>query len=91
MSLQTPLARVRGLGSAKEGTHHWWGQRVTAIALVPLTVWFAISAAALVGSDYGAVAAWAAAPVNTVLLLLLILVAMRILTRYDRLYPRVII
>lgn len=40
MSLRTPLARVRALGSAHEGTHHWWVQRLTAIALVPLTVYF---------------------------------------------------
>jgi len=39
MSLQTPLARARGLGSAKEGLHHWWMQRVTAVALLPLTLW----------------------------------------------------
>lgn len=72
MSLQTPLARVRGLGSAKEGTHHWWAQRVTAIALVPLTAWFAISAVTLVGGDFAEVAAWVASPVNTILLLLLV-------------------
>ena len=40
---RTPLARARGLGSAKEGVHHWWAQRLTAIALIPLVVWFAIS------------------------------------------------
>ena len=40
MSLRSPLGRVRGLGSAKEGTSHWWQQRLTAIALVPLSVWF---------------------------------------------------
>ena len=72
MKLQTDLARVRGLGSAKEGTHHWWAQRVTSIGLIPLTIWFAISAAAMAGADYAAVAAWAGAPWNTVLLLLLI-------------------
>ncbi|MDJ0685922.1 MAG: succinate dehydrogenase, hydrophobic membrane anchor protein [Alphaproteobacteria bacterium] len=72
MRLQTHLARVRGLGSAKDGTHHWWAQRVTSIALIPLTVWFAISAATMAGLDAGAVAAWVAAPWNTVLLLLLI-------------------
>ena len=42
MSLRTPLGRVRGLGSAKEGTHHWWMQRVTAVALVPLTLWLVV-------------------------------------------------
>ena len=40
---RTPLARARGLGSAKDGVHHWWVQRLTAIALIPLVVWFAIS------------------------------------------------
>jgi succinate dehydrogenase / fumarate reductase, membrane anchor subunit len=39
-SIRTPLARVRGLGSAKDGTHHWWMQRVTAVAMIPLSVWF---------------------------------------------------
>ncbi len=72
MSLNTPLSRVRGLGSAKDGTHHWWAQRLTAIALLPLTLWFAISVAMLAGSDYAAVAAWVAAPLNTILLILLI-------------------
>jgi succinate dehydrogenase / fumarate reductase membrane anchor subunit len=41
--LRTPLARARGLGSARYGVHHWWAQRLTAIALIPLVVWFAIS------------------------------------------------
>ncbi|HTG22910.1 MAG TPA: succinate dehydrogenase, hydrophobic membrane anchor protein, partial [Reyranella sp.] len=41
--LRTPLARARGLGSAREGVHHWWAQRITAIALIPLVVWFAVS------------------------------------------------
>ena len=45
-NLRSPLGRVRGLGSAKDGTGHWWAQRLTALALVPLTVWFCISAAA---------------------------------------------
>lgn len=72
MSLKTPLGRVRGLGSAKDGTHHWWAQRLTAIALVPLTLWFAISVASLTGADFTGVSAWVAAPFNTVLLLLLI-------------------
>lgn len=39
-SIRTPLARVRGLGSAKDGTHHWWMQRVTAVAMIPLSIWF---------------------------------------------------
>lgn len=50
--LQTPLKRVQGLGSAKDGTHHFIVQRVTAIALVPLTIWVVFVALALVHSDY---------------------------------------
>jgi len=72
MALRTKLSEARGLGSAKEGTHHWWVQRVTSIALVPLSFWFAFAAATLAGDGYDAVAAWVAAPVNAVLLLLLI-------------------
>ncbi len=51
MSMRSPLARVRGLGSAKDGTAHWWAQRLTALALVPLTVWFCISVIALTGAN----------------------------------------
>ncbi|MDS4029072.1 MAG: succinate dehydrogenase, hydrophobic membrane anchor protein [Candidatus Contendobacter sp.] len=43
MSIRTPLAHARGLGTAKDGTHHWWVQRVTSIILVPLVLWFAFS------------------------------------------------
>ncbi len=52
MRLTTPLARVRGLGSAKDGTKHWWAQRLTAIALVPLTVFFAIAVISMTGGGY---------------------------------------
>jgi succinate dehydrogenase / fumarate reductase membrane anchor subunit len=51
-SMQTPLAK--GLGSAKSGVAHWWAQRVSAVALVPLTLWFAASIIAHSGSDYAA-------------------------------------
>ncbi len=73
MSLRTPLGRVRGLGSAKEGTAHWWAQRLTAIALVPLVLWFAVSLIVLTGADHATVAAWLRDPVAAVLMLLLIL------------------
>jgi len=43
MRIQTPLARVRHLGSAKEGVEHWWWQRLTALMLVPLSLWFVAS------------------------------------------------
>lgn len=72
MALKTQLAVVRGLGSAKNGTHHWWGQRVTAIALVPLTLWFVYSVIMLTGAGHGEVAGWLSQPLNTVLMLLLI-------------------
>lgn len=75
MSLRTPLGQVRGLGSAKDGTHHWWMQRVTALALVPLTVWFAIGVIAHVGADQAAVQAWLGNPVNAALMILFVAVA----------------
>lgn len=51
-ALQTPLAKVRGLGSAKDGTHHWWMQRVTGIALIPLTVFFLYNLDKLIHPNY---------------------------------------
>jgi succinate dehydrogenase / fumarate reductase membrane anchor subunit len=68
-SLRSPLGRVRGLGSAKGGTHHWWMQRVTSMALLPLTIWFALSAASLAGASYIETVAWIGRPWNAVLLL----------------------
>ena len=72
MEFRSPLGRVRGLGSTKEGgTGHWWAERMTAIALVPLTVWFVISAISMVGADYTQFRAWVGAHGNPVLLILL--------------------
>jgi len=70
MSMINPLAKVRGLGSAKEGTHHWIAQRMTAVALVPLSLWFVASLICLVGADLAAVKAWIASPINAVLMIL---------------------
>jgi succinate dehydrogenase / fumarate reductase membrane anchor subunit len=72
MSLRTPLGRVRGLGSAKEGTDHWWMQRVSAIALIPLSLWFVIFILGLTGTDYPVFKAAVARPLNAVLLILLL-------------------
>lgn len=72
MSLQNPLARVRGLGSAKEGVHHWWSQRLTAVALAPLSLWFIYSLLVVTGADYATVSAWLSTPLNAVLMLLFI-------------------
>ena len=73
MSLRTPLGKVRGLGSAKEGLQHWWWQRLTAIALVPLTLWFVVVVIAYCDADYAAVSAFVAHPIATVALLLLVM------------------
>lgn len=66
--LRTPLARVRGLGSAKSGTHHWLVQRLTSIALLPLTVWFLYAALKLVGGEYADARSFLAQPWNAVLM-----------------------
>ncbi|MGI9235037.1 MAG: succinate dehydrogenase, hydrophobic membrane anchor protein [Woeseiaceae bacterium] len=71
MSLRTPLGRVLGLGTAKDGTEHWWGQRVSAIALVFLGLWFAWMVAVTPDFSHAAVVAEIGRPLNSVLLLLL--------------------
>lgn len=68
MSLRAPLGRVLGLGSAKDGTSHFWGQRVSAIALAVLGVWFCFSLLTLASADHFAVVDFIARPINTVLL-----------------------
>ncbi|MGY9057534.1 MAG: succinate dehydrogenase, hydrophobic membrane anchor protein [Alphaproteobacteria bacterium] len=72
MSLRSPIAAARGLGSAKSGTEHWWVQRVTAVALVPLTIWFVISLIAHSGASYEEVRAWIGSPVPAVLMICLL-------------------
>jgi succinate dehydrogenase / fumarate reductase membrane anchor subunit len=69
---RSDLARVRGLGSAKEGVQHWWMQRISAIALVPLALWFVIAVVAHIGADYATMRSWLAAPVTFALMALLI-------------------
>ena len=71
--LRTPLSKIEGLGSAKAGTLHFWHQRMTAVALVPLSVWFVASALAYVGAEQGAVAAYFSQPVNAIPMFLFIL------------------
>ena len=58
MGRGTSLGRVRGLGSAHAGPHHWWLQRLTSIALVPLSIWFVVSLLALPSLDHATVSAW---------------------------------
>ncbi len=73
--MRTPLSRVRGLGSAKKGTEHFWLQRVTAIANIPLSIFFLASLVAHSGADYQATLAYFSHPVVAVIMLLLILSA----------------
>ncbi len=70
--LRTPLAIVRGLGSAKDGTHHWWAQRLTALALVPLTLWFTARVIQHAGAAHADMVAWLSNPVDATLMLLFI-------------------
>ena len=72
MSLRTPLSEAKGLGSAKEGAAHWWLQRLTAVALIPLVIWLAFAVAMLGDANYEAVLAWLQKPHVAVLLILLV-------------------
>ncbi|MBI07410.1 MAG: succinate dehydrogenase, hydrophobic membrane anchor protein [Rhodospirillaceae bacterium] len=74
MRIQTPLARVRYLGSAKEGGDHWWWQRLTAILLVPLTLWFVASIWWIVvsGASHHMFQDWLSGPVAAILMLLFV-------------------
>ncbi len=73
MSMRTPLSRVRGLGSAKSGTEHFWRQRVTAVANVPLTIAGVIIVVSLLGRNHAAVAQVLGSPLIAILLLLFVI------------------
>ncbi len=68
--LKAPLARANGLGAAHHGSHHWMHQRVTAIANIPLMIWFVYSVVHLKGASHYEVSAWLAEPVNAILMIL---------------------
>ena len=70
MNLRHPLARVKGLGASGEGSHHWWLQRASALALIPLTFWFVFSVLNHIGDDYAEVASWVSQPGVALLLIL---------------------
>ena len=72
MKLRSPLAKVRGLGSAKDGTHHWWAQRLSAIALIPLSLWFIYSLVSMTTLDYIAAIGWLQTPMTSTLLILFV-------------------
>lgn len=69
MNLRSDLGRARGLGSAKDGVRHWRLQRLTAVALVPLSVWFLLEVLCMFRADHATIVAWISAPYVTVLLI----------------------
>jgi succinate dehydrogenase / fumarate reductase membrane anchor subunit len=76
MSLETPLHKAQGLGPSHSGVGHFWRQRVTAVALIPLTIWLAISILGLVGASIAAVLAFLFNPVNAVLMAAFVLLSL---------------
>lgn len=87
MSLNTPLRQVLGLGSAKSGVHHWWLQRLSSIALVPLSIWFVVALLCLPGLEHATVTAWMGHGLTALLLILLVLTG----TWHSRLGVQVVI
>ncbi len=71
--IRSPLARATGFGSAKDGVEHWWMQRVSAVALVPLTLWFVASIIGHTGSDYPTFIVWLRTPLTSILMVLLLI------------------
>lgn len=72
MTSGTPIGRVRGLGSAHAGAHHWWLERLTSVSTLLLFVWLIVSFVRLPGLDYATVADWLKSPLAAVPMLLLI-------------------
>jgi len=75
-NLRSPLSEAVGLGSAKHGFSHWYWQRVTAIALIPLVIWFVYSVLSLVGGDHQAAVNWLSSPINAAIMLIFTLTAL---------------
>jgi succinate dehydrogenase / fumarate reductase, membrane anchor subunit len=75
MSLRSPLGKVLGAGAAKQGVHHWWMQRLTSVALVPLSIWFVVSLLSLPSFDHASVVAWMRQSWTALLLILFVVVA----------------
>ena len=71
--MRSPVARAQALSSAKSGAEHWWAERVSAVALVPLTLWLVVSMIALADSDYATFIAWLSSPLATILTILLLI------------------
>ena len=71
--MRSPLGRARGLGAAKAGVAHWWAQRLTSIALLPLTLWFLCAAVRMIGATRDDVVFWMAGPLQIVLMIALVI------------------
>jgi len=87
MSLRSPLGKVLGAGSAKQGVHDWWMQRLTSVALVPLSIWFVVSLLSLPSFGHATVVAWMGQSWTALLLILFVLVA----TWHSQLGVRVVV
>ena len=70
MTMRSAIGRARGLGSAKTGVEHWWVQRVTAVALVPLSLWFVAGLVSLAGADWETAYLWIGSPAGAVPMIL---------------------
>jgi len=66
MDYRAPLAKARGLGSAKSGTHHWWMQRVTAVMLIPLSFWLVLFLNLTFTASYAQTVAWLVSLINSI-------------------------
>jgi len=73
MTMRSTIARVRGLGSAKHGTEHWWMQRATAVALIPLSLWFAAALVSMAGAEWERAYIWIASPAGAVPMILFLI------------------
>ena len=73
MRMETPIKRVRGLGSAKSGAHHWWTERLSSVSTLALFAWFIVSLVRLPDLDYGTVTEWLGSPLAAVPMILLII------------------
>ena len=76
MKFRSPLSKATGLGSAKHGFSHWWWQRVTAIALIPMGLWFVVSVLSLANGTHAEAQAWLSSPINATIMLLFTLTAL---------------
>ena len=73
--LRSPLAKVKGLGVSPDASHHFWLQRLTALALIPLTLWFCFSIALLPEASYAHVVTWLSSPFNAVMMILIVIIS----------------